>query len=130
MVAVDHIGQLGRSQQPGRNRRRRGGDPAIVVDGAVAKHLEVLRLALRWGVGVSLVEGVRHAHAFDWFLGDAVHTLPAENKKPFAHQADVYGAYVAYTDYAAKVGGMTFAIVPEERPAILLYVRSDRPILS
>src|SRR5581483_8227013 len=43
-VAVDYVGQLGRPQEPDRNRRRRGRDPAIVVDRAGTKHLEILRL--------------------------------------------------------------------------------------
>ena len=44
--------------------------PALVVDAAVAEHLEVLRLAPLGGVGV--VEGVAHAHALDRLLRDAV----------------------------------------------------------
>ena len=43
-----------------------------MVDRAVAEHLEILRVARGRGVGVGLVEGVSHAHAFDRFLGDAV----------------------------------------------------------
>ena len=52
--------------------RGRAGDPAIVIDRAVAEHLEVLRLACGGRIGVRLVPGVGHAYAFDRFLGDAV----------------------------------------------------------
>ena len=53
-------------------RRRGRGDPAVVVDGAVADHFEILRVTLGRGVRVGLVEGVSHAHAFDGLLGDAI----------------------------------------------------------
>ena len=51
----------------------RVGQPAVVVDAAVAEDLEVLRLVpvLRLGVG----ERVDHAHAFDGRLRRAVHRL-------------------------------------------------------
>ena len=57
--------------------RRRGGarHPAVVVDGAVAEHLEVLRGVSGRDVGVRLVPRVRHAHAFDGALLDAVDRL-------------------------------------------------------
>ena len=48
--------------------RNRG--PALVVDAAVACHLEVLRLMLLGRLGV--VERVGHADAFDWTLLDSV----------------------------------------------------------
>ena len=53
----------------GRVARDRG--PALVVDAAVAEHLEVLRLAPLGRAGV--VERVAHAHALDRLLLDAVH---------------------------------------------------------
>ena len=71
-VAVDHVGQMAHAHQPRPLGRRGGSNPAVVVDGAVAKHLEVLRRARGRGVGVRLVEGVRHAHAFNRPLRDAV----------------------------------------------------------
>ena len=43
----------------------RAGDPAFVIDGVVAHHLEVLRLVRGRRVGVGLVERVGEAHAFD-----------------------------------------------------------------
>ena len=44
-----------------------------MVERAVTKHLEILRVALRRGLRVRAIEGVSHAHAFDWFLRDAIH---------------------------------------------------------
>jgi hypothetical protein len=52
--------------------RRCGRNPAVVIDGAVAEHLEVLRVALGRGLRVRWVPGVCHADAFDRLLGDAV----------------------------------------------------------
>ena len=60
---------------PRRSRRCRGGVPAIVVNAAVRKHLEVLRVALGRCIGVRLVERVRHAHALDGLLRDPVDRL-------------------------------------------------------
>ena len=57
------------SSQGVRCLRHRG--PALVVDAAVAEHLEVLRLVPLGRLGV--VEGVEHADAFDRVLLDAVH---------------------------------------------------------
>ncbi len=50
---------------PRRPDHFRAGDPAIVIDGVVAHHLEILRLVRGRRVGVGLIEGVRKAHAFD-----------------------------------------------------------------
>ena len=44
-----------------------------MVERAVTEHLEILGVALRRSVRIRAIEGVSHAHAFDWFLGDAVH---------------------------------------------------------
>src|SRR5262245_3500528 len=47
------------------------GDPAVMIDSAIAKHLEILRdAAARL---VLAVEGVGHADAFDRLLRHAVH---------------------------------------------------------
>ncbi len=49
------------------------GEPTIVVDGPVAKDLEILRgVAVR---GLRVSEGVEHAHSFDWPLHCSVHAL-------------------------------------------------------
>src|SRR5262249_44820063 len=53
----------------------RTGDPALVIDGVVAHHLEVLRLVPGRGLGVGLVERVGKTRAFDGCLLDAVHVL-------------------------------------------------------
>ncbi len=54
----------------GHGGRRR--HPAFVIDGAVAEHLEVLGGVPGGRVGLGLVPGVHHAHAFDGPLFDAV----------------------------------------------------------
>ena len=64
-----------RQRQPLDPRRGvpRDGGPALVVDAAVAEHLEVLRhVAFR---RVAVVEGVAHAHALVGLLVDAVDRL-------------------------------------------------------
>ena len=76
-VASQQIGHFGRAHEPRGLRRDRGGDPAIVVDRAVAEHLEVLRVALRLRFRVRLVKRVGHAHAFDRLLLDTVRPSPA-----------------------------------------------------
>ena len=60
------------AQHPWLGHRRRRRHPTLVIDGAIAEHLEILRGALARGVGVGLVQGVQHAHPFDRALLDAV----------------------------------------------------------
>ena len=68
-VVVEGRGFLA-DEQPRRLVPRHRG-PALVVDAAVAEHLEVLRLVPLGRLGV--VEGVQHADAFDRVLLHAVH---------------------------------------------------------
>ena len=42
LVARDHIGRRRTAEFPGQGCRCRGGDPSVMVDGAVAEHFEVL----------------------------------------------------------------------------------------
>ena len=70
-VVVSQRGHRG-SQQPGRDWRCRGGNPAIMVNRAVADHLKILRLMIRRRIGIRLVERIHHAHAFNWLLRNAV----------------------------------------------------------
>ena len=49
---------LARSQVPWRGGRSGGGDPAVVIDGAVANHFEILGVAFRRRIGIGLVERV------------------------------------------------------------------------
>ena len=72
IVAGLEVGQLARRQEPRGSGRRGRRDPAVVVDRAIADHLEILGVAFRRRVGVRLVEGVGHAHPFDRLLRDAV----------------------------------------------------------
>ena len=45
--------------------------PTVVVNGAVAKHLEILRGMPVFSIGV--VRRIQHAHAGQWFLRYAIH---------------------------------------------------------
>ena len=72
LVPRDHIGRRGGAQLPRNGRRGRRRHPSIVIDGAIAEHLEVLRGVPSRCIGVRLVPGVDHAHAFDGVLLDAV----------------------------------------------------------
>ena len=75
LVPGDHVGRRLGAELPRERRRRRARQPAVVVDGAVAEHLEVLRGVPGRGVGVRLVPRVRHAHAVHGALLDAVDRL-------------------------------------------------------
>ena len=44
-----------------------------MVERSQAEHFEILRTVCRWCARIRLVECVGHAHAFDRFLGDAIH---------------------------------------------------------
>ncbi|MEO6966617.1 MAG: sulfatase-like hydrolase/transferase [Acidobacteriaceae bacterium] len=52
-------------------------------------------------------------------------TLPEESKKLFAHQADVYGAYVAYTDH--EIGRVIQAIEDMGKldNTLIIYISGD-----
>src|SRR6516165_587744 len=75
-VTGQHIGQF--DPQLGsirRDCRRCVGVPAIMIDAAVAEHLEILGRAPGRRIRARLVERVHRAHTFDWCLLDAVHYL-------------------------------------------------------
>src|SRR5207247_10497703 len=44
-----------------------------MVERSQAEHFEILRTVRRWCARIRPVECVGHAHAFDRFLGDAIH---------------------------------------------------------
>ena len=71
-VTGDHVRRRLGAQFPGNGHRSRGRHPAVMINGAVAHHLEVLRGVPGGRVGVGLVPRVDHAHAFDRPLRDAV----------------------------------------------------------
>src|SRR5208282_1315442 len=52
-------------------------------------------------------------------------TLPAENKKLFAREAEVYGAYVAYTDH--EIGRVIQAVADLGKldNTIVIYIEGD-----
>ena len=57
--------------------------PAVVIDGAVAEHLEILRRAPGGRVGVGLVPRVNHADAVHRALLDAVDGVGRRNAGRF-----------------------------------------------
>ena len=63
--------------------RRRGRHPSVVIDGAIAEHLEILRRVLGRRVGVRLIPCVGHAHAFNGDLLDAIDRVGLRNSGRF-----------------------------------------------
>ena len=57
--------------------------PAVMINGAIAQHLEVLRGVPGGRIGVGLVPRVHHAHAFDGSLLDAVDRVGRGNAGRF-----------------------------------------------
>ena len=87
----------------GERRARPGADcsPAVVVDGSMAEHLEVLRVVLAGGVRV--LEGMREADAVHRCLGDAADGgwgLDVEQVEHGGHHVDDVG--VLRPDLAAR----------------------------
>ena len=72
LVPGDHIRRRLGAQLPRKRHRRRGRHPPVVIDGAIAEHLEILRRVSGRGVGVRLIPGIHHAYPFDGALLDAV----------------------------------------------------------
>ena len=75
LVAGDHVGRRPGTRLPrkvGRGRRRH---PAVMVDGAIAQHLEILRGVPGGRIGIGLVPRIDHAHTLDRPLLDAVNCV-------------------------------------------------------
>ena len=68
LVAID-VRQLS-AKDPWGNGRRSAGDPAVIVNGAVGEHLEILSSVRRQRFRI--VERIREARTFDRFLRYAV----------------------------------------------------------
>ena len=83
LVSGDHIRRRRGAQLPRKGDRRRGRHPSVVIDGAIAEHLEILRRVSGRGVGVRLVPCVRHAHPFHGALLDAVDRIGLRNAGRF-----------------------------------------------
>ena len=83
LVPGDHIRRRLGAQLPGEGHRGRARHPAVVIDGAIAEHLEVLRPVSARGVGVGLVPGIHQAHAFNGALLDAVDRVGRRNAGRF-----------------------------------------------
>ena len=104
-----------RVQYPRSMRRCRVGVPALVIDAAVGDHFEVLGLACRGRVGVRLVEGVDHAHAFDRFLLDSVDYLRCLDTRRFQDRGHDVDDVVELVAHAANV---LDAVRPRDRQAL------------
>ena len=72
LVPGDHVRRLLAAELPRQRHRRRRRNPALVVNRAVAEHLEVLRGMPGRRVGVGLVKRVGQARTFDRQLLDTV----------------------------------------------------------
>ena len=72
VVTGDDVGRRLGAQLPGDGHGRGGRHPAVVINGAVAEHLEILGRAPGGRVGVGLVPGVSHADSVHRPLLDAV----------------------------------------------------------
>src|SRR5262249_37688718 len=57
---------------PGQAAVAAAGDPAVMIESAVAEHLEVLGVVLTWLPGVLTTESVGQTHTLDWLLRHAV----------------------------------------------------------
>ena len=88
----------------GKSHRRRRRHPAVVIDGAIAEHLEILRRVPGRGVGVRLVPRVGHAHAFDRDLLDAVDRVGLRNAGRFEDGRHDVDDVVELAADAAHVG--------------------------
>ena len=73
MVAADHI-RCGRRHIPRHPGRARARQPYIMVNTAVAEHLEVLCVAR--GRRLGIVERVDHAYSVDRLLRDGINHNP------------------------------------------------------
>ena len=108
-------------------RRRRVGVPALVIDPAVGDHLEVLGLAGRGRIGVRLVEGVRHAHAFDRLLLDAVDHLRRLDARGFEDRGHDVDDVV---ELVADAAGVLDAGRPRDRQALPRAAEVRRDLLG
>ena len=108
LVAGDHIRRRLGAQLPRHSCRGRGRHPPVVIDGAVAEHLEVLRGVRGGRVGVRLVPGVGHAHAFDGKLLDAVDRIGCRDAGSFEdsrHDVDDVVKLAADAAHVVDVAG-------------------------
>ena len=72
-LVVERVGIGGSHDFPWRAVNLGAQQPAFMIQGPLAKHLEVLRLVPGWFPGVLGVEGVGEARAFNGRLLDTVH---------------------------------------------------------
>ena len=78
-LVVQRIGIGGAHDLPWRAVHLCAQQPAFVIQGPLAEHLEILGLVSRRCLGVLLVEGIGQARAFERCLFDAIHHLGRGN---------------------------------------------------
>ena len=108
LVPGNHIRRRTGTELPRKSCRGRDRHPALVIDGAIAEHLEVLRRVSGRRVGVGLVPGVGHAHAFDGALLDAVDRIGRRDAGRFEdgrHDVDDVVELTADTSHVLDVAG-------------------------
>src|SRR5438132_1619532 len=73
--------------------------PAIMVNGAIAKHLKVLDCMTVFGFGI--IEGINHRRPIEWKLLGAVHHLRKRQTNCFQHsRCNIYYVTKLRTDLA------------------------------
>ena len=127
IVAGDHIRRRLGAQLPRQGHRRRRRHPTVVIDGAIAEHLEVLRRVSGRGVGVRLVPRVRHARAFDGDLFDAVDRIGLRNAGRFEDGRDDIDDVM---ELAADAAHVVDVAGPGNRPCPGPSLRSVTPPAS
>src|SRR5262245_38143511 len=83
VVTGDHIRWRLGAELPGKCDRRCRRYPPVMVDGAIAEHLEILRGVPSGSFGARLVPRVGHAYAFDGNLLDAIDCVGLRNARRF-----------------------------------------------
>src|SRR5215813_4866028 len=87
---------------PGQPAVAAAGDPAVMIESAVAEHLEVLRVVLTWIVGVLTTESIGQTHALDWLLRHPIrHGWFGDTHHLKDRRYDIDGVMKLGTDLAA-----------------------------
>src|SRR5208337_497379 len=108
-VPCENVGRRLATQFPGHGQGSRRSNPAVVIDGAVAQHFEILSIAFRRREGVGLVPRIGHAHALDRLLLDAVDRVRSRNPGGFQ---DRWGN----VDYVVELRADAASVLDARRP--------------
>src|ERR1700756_3483372 len=108
-------GPLKKADPPWPCGRCSGRNPAIVINRAIPKYFEILRVSPGRCTGILLVEGISHAHAFDRFLCDAINHHRFLDASGFKDGRDnVYNVVKLGTDAT----GILDAVWPRDRHSL------------